>query len=406
MYEALTILSLFAFAYSLVAIRLARGVINGAVVYIAFGVLAGPIGLGWLDLSVGGEGVRTIAELTLALVLFTDASNANLAVLRRELKLPQRLLLVGLPLSIGLGIGAGLLLFPQLGFFEVAILATMLAPTDAALGKSVVTNPVVPAGVREGLNVESGLNDGICVPILFTFLALAVGSEGSGEPISLALRLVAEQLGIGLVVGVALGAAASWALRAAGQRGWMEEPWVGVPVVALALAVFGLAQLAGGSGFIACFSGGLTFGAFTRTHKHAVLQGAEDMGEVMSLVTWVIFGAAIIGQHPGSLLEWPVLLYATLSLTVVRMLPVFLSLTGMSARSDEKLFVGWFGPRGLASVVFAVIVFDAKLPGGDTLVATVVATVVLSILAHGLSANPLARIFGRAHPEAPTSDAP
>ncbi len=394
MYEALVVLSVFAFAYSVIATRLARGVVNGAVVYLAFGVVAGPLGLGWLDLSVGSEGVRTIAELTLALVLFTDASNANLAVLRRTLKLPRRLLLVGLPGTIALGAAAAALLFPHLGIFEIAILATMLAPTDAALGKAVVTNPVVPATVRESLNVESGLNDGICVPILFTFLALAVDDERAGAPMTLALRLVAEEIGIGLVIGVALAAGASWVLRTAGRRGWIAEPWTGIPVVALALASFGLAQLTGGSGFIACFAGGLTFGALTREHKHAVLEGALGSGEALSLVTWVIFGAALVGHYAGAVLDWRVWAYAVLSLTVNRMLPVFLSVIGLGVRTNEKLFLGWFGPRGLASVVFLVIVVDANVPGSATLVATVVATVVLSVLAHGLTANPLATAFG------------
>lgn len=392
MYENLAILALFTFAYSVLATRLARGVVNGAVVYLAFGVVAGPAGLGWLQLSISAEGIRMIAELTLALVLFTDASNADLAVLRRSARLPQRLLLVGLPLTIALGIGAGRLLFPELEFLELALLATMLAPTDAALGQAVVTNPLVPQTVREGLNVESGLNDGICVPILFTFLALASGEEVGG-PATLALRLVGEAIGIGLAVGVGLTVAAAWVLRATVRRGWVGEPWVGLPVVALALGCFSLAQLAGGSGFIACFSGGLVLGALAREHKHAFLEGAEGTGEVFSLVTWVIFGAAVVGQHPGSI-DWRVVLYGVLSLTLLRMLPVYLCLTGLGLPAVEKLFLGWFGPRGLASIVFLVIVFHARLPAGATLVSTVVVTVVLSVLGHGLTATPLASAFG------------
>jgi len=399
MYQNLAILALFTFAYSVLAGRLTRGIVNGAVVYLAFGVVAGPVGLGWVDLSIGSEGIRTIAELTLALVLFTDAANADLSVLRRTAQLPQRLLLIGLPLTIALGIGAGLLLFPELGFLEVAILATMLAPTDAALGKAVVTNPDVPSAVREGLNVESGLNDGICVPILFTFLALASHGEAAGSPTALALRLVGEEIGIGLAIGVGLSVTASRVLGAATRRGWVIEPWLGIPVVALAFACFALAQLAGGSGFIACFTGGLSFGALAREHKQAVLEGAEGTAEVFSLVTWVSFGAAVVLQHPGEV-GWRVVLYAVLSLTVVRMLPVFLCVTGLGAGTDAKLFLGWFGPRGLASIVFLVIAVGANLPGSDTLAVTVVVTVVLSILGHGLTANPLAAAFGAARPKA------
>jgi NhaP-type Na+/H+ or K+/H+ antiporter len=394
-YQNLAILALFAFVYSVLAERLSRTPVNGAVVYLAFGVIAGPIGLGLLDLSIGSEGIRTIAELTLALVLFTDASNANLGVLRQFVRLPQRLLLIGLPLTILFGFGVGRLLFPELALLEVAILATMLAPTDAALGKAVVTNPAVPDPVREGLNVESGLNDGICVPILFTFLALATQS-GAGESTGgLALRLVAEEIGIGAGIGIGLAIVGARGLRAAAGRGWLEPgPWGRIPIVALAFASFCLAQSAGGSGFIACFTGGLTFGALVRKkHKEAVLEGAEGTGEVFSLLTWVVFGAAVLGQHAGDT-DWRVVLYAVLSLTVIRMLPVALAVTGLRASTDAKLFLGWFGPRGLASIVFLVIVMQEKLPGGDTLIAVTVATVVLSIIGHGLSANPLAAAFG------------
>ena len=393
MYQNIGVLALFAFAYSVVASRLDRTPVNGAFVYLVFGVLAGPVGLGLLDLSIGAEGIRIVAELTLALVLFHDASNANLAVLRGGLRIPQRLLLVGLPLTILLGFGAGVLLFPQLALLEVAILATMLAPTDAALGKAVVTNEAVPPKIREGLNVESGLNDGICVPILFTFLALAGDSGGERSTTAIALGLLAEEIGIGVAIGVALAWLGSRAVRAGGERGWLADPWVGLPVVGLAFASFALTQFAGGSGFIACFVGGLVFGAITPEHKHAVLEGAETTGEAFSLVTWVVFGAAVAFQY-GEPLTWSVVAYAVLSLTLVRMLPVFLVASGLGLRTDAKLFLGWFGPRGLASIVFAVIVLGENLPGGGILGDVVVATVALSIVAHGLTANPLAARFG------------
>jgi NhaP-type Na+/H+ or K+/H+ antiporter len=392
MYENLAILALFAFAYSVVANRLGRAAVNGAVVYLVFGVIAGPVGLGLLDLSIGSEGIRLVAELTLALVLFSDASNADMAVLRRAIRLPGRLLLIGLPLTILLGIGAGVLLFPEMALIEVAILATMLAPTDAALGKAVVTNPAVPAPVREALNVESGLNDGICVPILFTFLALASQSAGGESTSALALGLVAEEIGIGAGIGVSLAFLGARALRLAAQRGWIAEPWVGIPVVALAFGCFTLTQSAGGSGFIACFTAGLTFGALAKEHKHAVLEGAEGTGEAFSMMTWIIFGAAVVFDHPGEI-DWRVVVYAVLSLTVVRMFPVFLCVSGLGVRTDAKLFLGWFGPRGLASIVFGVIVFGAHLPSGGTIVATTVVTVTLSVLGHGLTANPFAAAF-------------
>ena len=394
MYEIIAVLALFCFAYSAVAERLARTPVNGALVYLVFGVVVGPVGIGLLDIEIGGEGIRTIAELTLALVLFIDASSANLGVLRQFVRLPSRMLLVGLPLTILLGIGFGRLLFPELALLEVAILATILAPTDAALGKAVVTNPAVPAPVREGLNVESGLNDGICVPILFLFLALATQSGGGESTGGLALRLLAEEIGIGAAVGIGLAIAGARGMRAAADRQWLAGPWVRIPVVALAFGSFGLAQFAEGSGFIACFTGGLVFGALVRDqHKETILEGAEGTGEVFSLVTWVVFGAAVVGQHGGTI-DWRVVLYAVLSLTVIRMLPIALSVVGLGASTAAKLFLGWFGPRGLASIVFLVIVAQEKLPGSDILIGTTVVTVVLSVIGHGLSANPLSAALG------------
>jgi len=392
MYADLTILALFVFVYSAVAGGVERTPVTGPIVFTAFGLALGPVGLGWLHLDVDQEGLRTLAELTLALVLFTDAANADLSVLGKSWRIPERLLGMGLPLTIVLGFAVGVLLFRDLGLLEIAILATMLAPTDAALGKAVVTNASVPADMREGLNVESGLNDGICVPILLALLALATGVEQYRPGFS--LGFFAEAIGIGLAVGVAVTLAATWLLTLCARHGWITETWRRVPVVALALSCFALGQLLGGSGFIAAFSGGLLFGALAKQEKHALLLAAEGTGDTLALVTWVAFGAGVAGQAMGYF-SWSVLLYAVLNLTLIRMLPVYLSLRRLPLRPEAKLFVGWFGPRGLASIVFGIMVLDADLPGGGTLAVTVVCTIVLSILLHGLTANPLVAAFAK-----------
>ena len=388
MYENLAILAAFVFLYSIASGGLERTPVNGALLFAAFGLALGPLGLGVLSLDVDKEGLRTLAELTLALVLFTDAANANLGVLKRSIGTPERLLLIGLPLTILLGFGVGVLLFDGLTLLEIAILATMLAPTDAALGKAVVTNEAVPSNIREGLNVESGLNDGICVPILFVFLALVTATGAETSTPLLAMKLVAEEIGIGVAVGVGLTVLGSWLGTRFADRGWITETWRQLTVPALAVACFAVAQWLGGSGFIAAFAGGLLFGGLTKRHKHTLLLAAEGTGDTLALITWVVFGAAVVGQSVGSF-SWDVMLYAVLSLTVVRMLPVFLALTGMKLQTDEKLFMGWFGPRGLASIVFAVIVLNEHLAGGSTIISTVVCTIALSVIAHGLSANPL-----------------
>ena len=393
MYQNLAILAAFAFLYSAVAGRLEKTPISGAIVAMGFGFASGPLGLGIFTPHVDGELLRTLAELTLALVLFTDAANANLSVLKISLKIPERLLLIGLPLTILLGFVFGFLVFPGMALFELAVLATMLAPTDAALGKAVVTHPKVPATLRESLNVESGLNDGICVPILLVFLTLASDATMGGGGFQLALVLVAQQIGIGAAVGLGLAAAGAWVLKRCAQRQWITETWQQLPVVALAFVCFAVAQDLGGSGFIASFTGGLFFGALAKEHKHDLLRAAEGAGDTLSIATWMSFGAAVVGQVIGKF-SWPVLIYSLLSLTVVRMLPVYLSLAGSRLKPGSKLFLGWFGPRGLATVVFAVIVLEHHLPGGQELALTAACTVILSILAHGFSANPLAASLG------------
>jgi len=388
MYETLTILGVFIFFYSISSKGLENTPINGAVLFTAFGLALGPLGLDFLRFEIEAEGLRTLAELTLALVLFTDAANANLGVLKKSFHIPQRLLLIGLPLTILIGFGMGILMFGGLSLIEIAILATMLAPTDAALGKTVVTDESVPVDIREGLNVESGLNDGICVPILFVFLAFATGSNTGGSASMLAVKLVTQQIGIGIAVGGGITILGAWLLGRFYDRGWVSETWIQLPVVTLAVVCFAIAQRLGGSGFIAAFVGGLLFGGIVKRHKHTLLLAAEGTGDTLALLTWVIFGSAIVGQAFKHF-SWEIILYSLLSLTIIRMLPAFLVLAGMNLRTDEKLFMGWFGPRGLASIVFAVIVLNAQLPGGDIIVTTVVCTIILSIIGHGLSANPL-----------------
>jgi NhaP-type Na+/H+ or K+/H+ antiporter len=392
-YSDLAILAAFVFLYSVVARRLEKTPSSGAIIFVAFGLVCGPIGLGVIDLDVDADGIRTLAELTLALVLFTDAANANLRVLRFNFRIPERLLLFGLPLTILLGFGFGVLVFEHLALLEIAVLATILAPTDAALGQAVVTNPAVPDRIREGLNVESGLNDGICVPVLLIFLAFAIGSDEANKPIALVLHHFAAEIGIGAGVGSLCVLVGTYIFRLAHGRGWIGEIWMQVTVPALAMTCFAASQALGGSGFIASFVGGLIGGALLPRHKVPLLRAAEGTGDTLALLTWVAFGAVIAG-NAADYFAWDTLAYAVLSLTVIRMLPVFVSLTGMGLSVADKLFLGWFGPRGLASIVFIVIVLNENLPGGQTLQQTVVWTVILSVVAHGLSANPLASLYG------------
>jgi NhaP-type Na+/H+ or K+/H+ antiporter len=390
MYIELAILAAFVLCYSLVAGRIERSIISGPMVFVVVGFVLGPSVLGWLGKDMDGMGIRIFADITLAIVLFCDASNSNLSVLKSHINLPTRMLLYGLPGAIILGFTVGYLLFPDLSLFEIAALATMLAATDAALGKAVVSSPIVPAKLREGLNIESGLNDGICVPILFVFLALAAGSVAEGEVSELAVHFLVEELGIGLVVGLSVSYIGAHLIKWSYQKGWITEVWSQNIVLSLALASFAFAQELGGSGYIAAFSGGLLFGHLCQEHKHKLLLPTEGIGEIMALLTWLLFGALVIGKAFHEF-TWTMLIYALLSLTIVRMLPIFLVLGKQGGNVPSKLFLGWFGPRGLASIVFVIIMLDRGLPGGEFIAMTVICTVFISLILHGMSAQPLAK---------------
>lgn len=398
MYETLAVLALFIMVYSSVAGAVERRWVSGPIVFTCFGLLVGPAGFALLDWETDRELIRNLAEVTLAMVLFTDAAGADVRVLKNISKVPARLLLVGLPLTIALGFAVGAVLIDSPSLFSIAVLATILAPTDAALGKAVITNEAVPDEVRQSLNVESGLNDGICVPVLLLFLALALDTAGDMGPLPLAAKLVFEQIGIGLAVGLVLTFNAVRLLKYARYRQWLTKTWTQIPIFALALSCFSVAQYLGGSGFIAAFSGGLLMAFMekdlSKKVKEEYLLTSEGAGDTLALITWVTFGAAVVGQAIGYF-SWTILLYSFLSLTVIRMLPVFLCLTGSGIDTEGKLFIGWFGPRGLASIVFAVMVLNSELPDSGPLAMTVVCTIVLSIVAHGVTANPWAQAYGK-----------
>jgi NhaP-type Na+/H+ or K+/H+ antiporter len=362
-------------------------------VFVVAGFLMGPFGFGWLKGDATSSGLRTLADLTLALILFHDAANADMSILKRHFRIPSRMLLLGLPGVIALGFGLAVLMFDGLTLYEAAILATMLAATDAALGKAVITNKAVPARIREGLNVESGLNDGICVPIVLFFIALSIGGA-HGESEATALALVAQELGIGMAVGLSLALIGAFLLRWCIKQGWVTKIWMQVTVVGLAIASFAAAQSLHGSGYIAAFTGGMLFGFMAKDAAHKLVLAAEATGETLALVTWMLFGAMVIGPAFKQF-SWDVVVYALLSLTVIRVVPIFLSLARTGESVSSRLFLGWFGPRGLASIVFAIIVINAEVPGGEFLALVVICTVFLSLVAHGVTARPLAKWIGR-----------
>jgi NhaP-type Na+/H+ or K+/H+ antiporter len=399
---ALAVVAVTLLAFAAISGRIEGSPITAAMVFTAVGLLVGSEALGLFEPAPAGETVKLLAEATLALVLFADASRIDVGALRGELSVPLRLLGIGLPLTLLTGFVLALVVFPELFWPEALLLAVILAPTDAALGQAVVTLTRLPSRVRQGLNVESGLNDGICVPLFWIVLAIAQAEAGAiGD--SAAIRLVLEQIGYGILAGVVAGIAAACVVVVAGGHWRLGGSWLQVVPPAGAALAFGIADPIGGSGFIAAFVGGFVFGALRRRSGGEVGHLIEELGEVLSAVTFIVFGAVLLGPVLGDV-TWSIALYAVLSLTVVRLVPVAIAMFGTDARPPTVAFLGWFGPRGLASIVFAVLVLEeGGLPHDDLILVTTYFTIGLSVLAHGLTAAPLANRYAawfESHPPA------
>ena len=382
-------------AYAAVSGRLDGSPVTPAMVFVTIGILAGPEALGLLELPPASEPVKLLAEATLTVVLFADASRIDLRRLRGEIGVPARLLGIGLPLTIVAGLVAAIAVLTELTWPEALLVAVILAPTDAALGQAVVTLPALPSRIRQGLNVESGLNDGICVPLFFIVLAIAEAEEGAMSGAA-AVRLITEQIGYGLLAGIVAGAAATAALLVARRVAEVDEAWLQIGPLGGAALAYGIATPLGGSGFIAAFAGGMVFGALLRGRADEVAHLLEESGAVLAAITFVVFGAVLLGPSLGDV-GATMVVYALASLTVVRMAPVAVAMLGSGAKPRTVGFLGWFGPRGLASIVFAVLLEheSSLLPHEEVILVTVYVTIGLSVLAHGLTAAPLAERYAR-----------
>jgi sodium/hydrogen antiporter len=386
------------FAYSLVSARLEKTVVTAPIIFTLAGFAVFFIMGSAVDRLHAGT-FLTLAEIGLVLLLFTDASRTDLRILRNIRELPARLLSAGMLLTILLGALAAKLVFPQLSWWEAGILSAILAPTDAGLGQIIVNSPLVPMRVRQALNVEAGLNDGLSVPFLLFFIAMA--AAGIGEP-SFA-RFLGEQLGLGIGIGAGIGLAGGWLLETAQRHEWMAESFLQLAVVALPVFCILASDHFGASMFIAAFVAGLFVQVpFKTAGKHSV-EFTEEWGQILNLAVFFLFGM-IVARESGGFGIAP-FIYALLSLTVVRMLPVALSLIGCGLDKTTIAFMGWFGPRGLASIVLGLVYLEEekRLPGEHVTRLAVMATVLLSIFAHGLSAKPGIRLLSRLNSNPKTS---
>ncbi len=368
---------------------------SSAMFFLLVGVAASPVGFGTISSDAAGSLLRFYAEVTLAIVLCTESARMDFRALRRDLGTPVRLITIALPASIALGAIAAWLTLPGIGWVEAALLAVVLAPTDADLARPVATNPDVPEEVAIGIEVESGLNDGICVPLLLTLGALAVGSQSDEAAAPMLLRFLSEELGIGTGVGAAVGFAFIWFANTTKGRFVVVGSWLIMPIVALAISSFALAQSLGGSGFIAAFVSGVVVSFDNQKRRFKLIEASEGLANVVSALTWISFGVFCV-PVVWAAVSWPMMVLSILFLTALRMGPVMLALVSSGLTKSERAFVGWFGPRGLASIAFLMLLLDEGVITIDGPIFQItVLTVVASIVLHGVSAGPLAALIAR-----------
>ena len=389
---ALLTIALSAFFYALVAQRLSQSVVTGPMIAIGLGLV--------MALLLGREGthleglLHLVAELTLVLVLFADAAMLRARDVRANALVPLRMLGIGLPLAMLFGYIAGRFLMPDWSGWEIALLAAILAPTDAALGQAVVTNLRVPERLRNALIVESGVNDGLALPAVLFFACVAVGGVHDNVQSNWVV-FTAEQIGLGGLAGAAIGAAGGWLMTFALRRGLTTEIFEGIAVLALAALCYLLSIRVGGNGFLAAFVGGLTFGLVFEKKCKFIREFLETQAQLLVLGTFVLLGIAVAPDLlPALSPAWICLIL--LSLFVTRPLAIWLSLLGSKTTTSERLFLGWFGPRGLATALFALLVlkdFD-RLKHGDEILLIAFLAVVISATLHGISAAPIAARFG------------
>jgi NhaP-type Na+/H+ or K+/H+ antiporter len=393
--DAVLVLTLLVLGYALISGRLAGSPVTPAMAFALAGLIVGPDVLGIVEISIDGEAFRTVAEVALTVLLFTEASRLDLGALLRRRDIPLRLLGIGLPLTMALGTLFALLLIPSLGFWEAVALAVVLAPTDAALGRAVVSDRRVPGVVRRSLSAEGGLNDGLALP--FLIIALAFGEQAAGDgSLGHWLWFVVRTIGVSVLIGAAIGFVGGRLLERGSEAGSVLDRFAELSIIALAVLSFVLVEHLDGSGFVGAFAAGITLGAVAPRIAGSEETTASAIGELLALVVFALFGAAVLWPAIDGV-DARVVVYALLSLTVVRMIPVAASLAGSGFARATSLYLGWFGPRGIASLVFGLLVVEeADLPATPLIVETVVVTVAISIVAHGLTAPAGASRYAKA----------
>jgi NhaP-type Na+/H+ or K+/H+ antiporter len=398
-HQLLILFALLIFTFGLVSRFAERNWITGPMVFMTVGILGSSLAFGFLHVTPEMGPVKLVAELALTLVLFIDATMIDRKVFTGDSKrIPVRLLLIGLPLTMIFGTVLGVWMFDGVSIWAIMLMAFILSPTDAALGQAVVKSEGVPLRIRQSISVESGLNDGIALPPILIVMAL-LGAE-AGEHEGAWLGFVIKQVTLGPVVGLAVGWIGGKLMQNMADRGWTEETFQRLSALPLAILAFAFAETVEGNGFIAAFVAGigLTMAITSTSVKHQVQEFGETEGMQLILVVFLIFGLAMV---PAAVSYWGTreVVYALASLTVLRMLPVAIALIGSKLDWRTVSFIGWFGPRGIASVLYLLMAVAAiGQEGNERVMSVIVLTIMISVYAHGISATPLSKRYGASRP--------
>ncbi|MEM8657489.1 MAG: cation:proton antiporter [Pseudomonadota bacterium] len=390
--QLLIVAAVAALIYSLLSRRLAGWPVTGPMIFLL---------LGWALSHVSGFDphdaepvLDLLAEVTLVIVLFADAAMIDGRKVRQMHVWPVRMLLIGLPLAMLLGVVPGVALLPGWGIWEVALIAAILAPTDAALGQAVVTNKAVPGRVQRALVVESGLNDGLALPMVLMLGCIAVGGQHDFAQ-SNWLVFAGQQIGFGVLAGVIIGGVGGAALARARASGLSQAPLEGVAVLALAGLCFLGAHEVGGNGFLSAFAGGMAYRAMLGKPPEYLEEFMETEGALLVMATFLLAGIVLVPMALEHVTAAHVAL-VLISLLAVRPLAIWLSLGRTDAPPPARLFMGWFGPRGLATLLFALMIVGdlPVLEHGEEILVIATLAVLLSTVLHGVSAAPFAQRFG------------
>ncbi|OUL58067.1 cation:proton antiporter [Pseudoalteromonas ulvae] len=390
-YLNLAFIAFAAFVYSVTLRQLEHNEITGPMFFVLLGFL-----LTWvdpvIDINFLSSSMQLIIELTLASVLFVDAANADLKILRRNYTYPLLLLIVALPLTFIFSALTMNIFFTSLPFLSSALVAIIITPTDAALSRSFLKAESVPITLREGINTESGLNDGLCVPI-FLFLLAAATHQTNSRPLTLAVELLSREIGIAIFVAFISMAIVLLMVHYCENKHYFINKSSPFLFTAIAVFIYSFTQAIEGSGFIAVFISGLIFDWFYKGQaKNKFVKDSEQLSDFMSAIIWCFFGFTAFNLLVNTI-SVAIICYALLSLTVLRMLPVIFSLYFTQLSVKEKITFGWFGPRGMASIVFALMLYQSEIANKEFLVSICFTVILLSVVIHGLSTQPIIKLF-------------